>query len=222
MRKVRFIGLDVHADTIAVAIAEPSGDVRSVGGDSQPARVDPQAGEEAGAGRAIARLLRGGAHGVCRVLATDRTRRAVRGGGAHLGAREARRSRQDGPARRAETGAELPRGRLDARLGARRGPRSLARPRARQGGREERPVARAASAREVPAPAWASTAHGDQGLDAAPSDVGEERRAFRGKRRRRPPCWITSTKWTMWPGGSSGSSARSTRPCRRRPSGCAR
>ncbi len=31
MRKVRWIGLDVHADTIAVAIAEPSGDVRSLG-----------------------------------------------------------------------------------------------------------------------------------------------------------------------------------------------
>ena len=31
MRKVRFIGLDVHADTIAVAIAEPSGEVRSLG-----------------------------------------------------------------------------------------------------------------------------------------------------------------------------------------------
>ena len=31
MRKVRFIGLDVHADTIAVEIAEPSGDVRSGG-----------------------------------------------------------------------------------------------------------------------------------------------------------------------------------------------
>lgn len=31
MKKVRFIGLDVHADTIAVAIAEPSGEVRSVG-----------------------------------------------------------------------------------------------------------------------------------------------------------------------------------------------
>ena len=31
MRKVRFIGLDVHADTIAVAMAEPRGDVRSVG-----------------------------------------------------------------------------------------------------------------------------------------------------------------------------------------------
>lgn len=31
MRKVRFIGLDVHADTIAVAVAEPKGEVRSLG-----------------------------------------------------------------------------------------------------------------------------------------------------------------------------------------------
>ena len=31
MSKVRFIGLDVHADTIAVAIAEPHGEVRSAG-----------------------------------------------------------------------------------------------------------------------------------------------------------------------------------------------
>jgi transposase len=31
MTKLRFIGLDVHADTIAVAVAEPDGEVRSVG-----------------------------------------------------------------------------------------------------------------------------------------------------------------------------------------------
>ncbi len=31
MNNVRFIGLDVHAETIAVAVAEPDGDVRSVG-----------------------------------------------------------------------------------------------------------------------------------------------------------------------------------------------
>ena len=31
MSKVRFIGLDVHADTIAVAVAEPDGEVRSLG-----------------------------------------------------------------------------------------------------------------------------------------------------------------------------------------------
>ena len=31
MSKLRFVGLDVHADTIAVAVAEPGGDVRSLG-----------------------------------------------------------------------------------------------------------------------------------------------------------------------------------------------
>ena len=31
MKKVRFIGLDVHAATIAVAVAEPGGEVRSLG-----------------------------------------------------------------------------------------------------------------------------------------------------------------------------------------------
>ena len=31
MKKVRFIGLDVHADTIAAAVAEPGGEVRSLG-----------------------------------------------------------------------------------------------------------------------------------------------------------------------------------------------
>ena len=31
MRNVRFVGLDVHAETIAVAVAEPKGEVRSLG-----------------------------------------------------------------------------------------------------------------------------------------------------------------------------------------------
>jgi hypothetical protein len=31
MSKIRFIGLDVHAATIAIAIAEPNGEVHSVG-----------------------------------------------------------------------------------------------------------------------------------------------------------------------------------------------
>jgi len=30
MKKVRFLGLDVHAETITVAIAEPDGEVRSL------------------------------------------------------------------------------------------------------------------------------------------------------------------------------------------------
>ena len=31
MNNVRFVGLDVHAETIAVAVAEPGGEVRSLG-----------------------------------------------------------------------------------------------------------------------------------------------------------------------------------------------
>ena len=31
MSKVRFLGLDVHADTIAVAVAEPDGEARALG-----------------------------------------------------------------------------------------------------------------------------------------------------------------------------------------------
>ncbi len=31
MSKVRFLGLDVHANTISAAIAEPNGEVRSLG-----------------------------------------------------------------------------------------------------------------------------------------------------------------------------------------------
>ena len=31
MSTVRFVGLDVHAETIAVAVAEPSGEARSIG-----------------------------------------------------------------------------------------------------------------------------------------------------------------------------------------------
>ncbi len=39
MRNVRFIGLDVHAETIAVAVAEPDGEVRSLG--TIPNRPEP-------------------------------------------------------------------------------------------------------------------------------------------------------------------------------------
>jgi transposase len=41
MKNVRFIGLDVHAETIAVAIAEPGGEVRSLG--TIPNRPEPVA-----------------------------------------------------------------------------------------------------------------------------------------------------------------------------------
>ena len=74
MKKVRFIGLDVHADTIAVAVAEPGGEVRSLGDDPESPGVDPEAGEEARAGGVAAGLLRGGADRVCDLLAADGAR----------------------------------------------------------------------------------------------------------------------------------------------------
>jgi len=34
--KLRFLGLDVHAETIAVAVAEPDGEIRSMGTIANP------------------------------------------------------------------------------------------------------------------------------------------------------------------------------------------
>src|SRR5258707_13385611 len=31
MKRIKFVGLDVHAETIAVAVAEPEGEIRSLG-----------------------------------------------------------------------------------------------------------------------------------------------------------------------------------------------
>ena len=126
MSNVRFIGLDVHAETIAVAVAEPDGEVRSLGvipnrpesirklvkklGPAEQLRVCYEAGPT---GYVVYWQLT--ALGVtCEVVAPT------------LGARQAGRSREDGPPRRAEAGAELSRRRLDAGVGARRGARSAA------------------------------------------------------------------------------------------------
>ena len=73
MSKIRFVGLDVHAETIAVAVAEPGGEVRSLG--IIPNREDSirRLVEEARTGGTTAGLLRGGSHRIRGVLAADRT-----------------------------------------------------------------------------------------------------------------------------------------------------
>jgi len=55
MKRIKFVGLDVHAETIAVAVAEQEGEVRSLG--IIPNRVGSEAGQETGAGGAVAVLL---------------------------------------------------------------------------------------------------------------------------------------------------------------------
>jgi hypothetical protein len=54
--KLRFLGLDVHAETIAVAIAEPDGEVRSLGTIPEPLGIGTQADQEAGSGREESQL----------------------------------------------------------------------------------------------------------------------------------------------------------------------
>ena len=54
IEKLRFLGLDVHAETITVAVAEADGEVRSLGNDCRPRRVDPQVDQKTWTGRASA------------------------------------------------------------------------------------------------------------------------------------------------------------------------
>ena len=56
-KKVRFLGLDVHAETFAVAVAEQDGEVRSLGMIANRAESVRQTGKEAGADGAFAGLL---------------------------------------------------------------------------------------------------------------------------------------------------------------------
>ena len=154
MANVRFVGLDVHAETIAVAVAESTGEVRSLGtipnrpeavrrlvrklGPPDQLRVCYEAGPT---GYVLYWQLIGlGVH--CDVIAPS------------LVPVEGRRPGQDGSARCRETRAQLPRGRSDAGVGARCRARSAARSGAGAGGGEEGPTAGAPSARQIPVAPW--------------------------------------------------------------------
>lgn len=69
--KVRFIGFDVHADTIAMAVAEPDGEVRPLG--IIPNRLESirKAVAKLGPVPEAESLLRSGTYGLRPVLAID-------------------------------------------------------------------------------------------------------------------------------------------------------
>jgi transposase len=87
MKNVRFVGLDVHAETIAVAVAEVGGEVRTLG--VIPNRADS-------VGRLIRKLGKPEQLRVCyeagptgyAVLAVERVGREMRGGSPDAGAGE--------------------------------------------------------------------------------------------------------------------------------------
>jgi transposase len=78
MSKVIFVGLDVYAETITVAVAETSGEVRSSG--VIPNRLESirKMVHKSRDGAAAASLLRSRSYGIGSVLAADPTRRGVR------------------------------------------------------------------------------------------------------------------------------------------------
>ena len=120
MKRVQFVGLDVHADTIAVAVAEPGGTVRSVGVIPNRPESIRKLVKQLGSPERVRACYEAGPTGYVIYWQLTALGRAVRGGRTHLGAGEGRRSREDGSARCSEAGAELPRRRLDAGVGPRR------------------------------------------------------------------------------------------------------
>jgi len=56
MKRIKFVGLDVHAETISVAVAEQGGRLGRWG-NTESRRIDSEAGEETGVGGGAAVLL---------------------------------------------------------------------------------------------------------------------------------------------------------------------
>jgi hypothetical protein len=88
------------------------------GNDSESRGVGSEAGQETGAGGAVAILLWSGSDPVRVVLAADEDGSGVRGGSADVASGESRRSREDRPPGCVEAGAELSRRRVDGGVGA--------------------------------------------------------------------------------------------------------
>jgi hypothetical protein len=117
MSKVLFVGLDVHAGTIAVAVAETGGEVRSLGVISNRLESVRKLVGKLGRVEHLRACYEAGPRGY--VLYWQLTQLGVACEViAPTGAYQGRRPGEDGPARRREVGALLPRRRTDCGVGA--------------------------------------------------------------------------------------------------------
>src|SRR5215469_1878885 len=172
MSKVRFIGLDVHAETIAVAVAQS-------GCDSEPGGIGTQDDRQAGAYGTSAVLLRGWPHGLFSVLAVDADGGGVRGNRSVAGAVETGRQGQDRPKGCREAGALLSGRRVNAGLGSRRRARRAARSGAGEGSGEERSAASSSPAGKVSAAPRYPADECGSGMDPEVSQLDSDSREVR-------------------------------------------
>src|SRR5467141_2082793 len=107
MKRVKFVGLDVHAETIAIAVAEPGGEVRSLG--VIPNREDSvrKLVRKLGPVEELRFCYEAGPTGYVLYWQLTRMGGKVRSGCAHLGAGKIRGSRENGSAGCFEAGPEL-------------------------------------------------------------------------------------------------------------------
>ena len=91
----RFVGLDVHAETIAAAIAEKDQVARDLGTIPNREESIRKLVEEAHRGRRVGGLLRGRTDGLRAVLAADEAGDPLRGDRPHVGADQGRGSGED-------------------------------------------------------------------------------------------------------------------------------
>ncbi len=106
--KLRFLGLDVHAETIAVAVAEPDGEVRSLGTIANREDSIRKFIKKLGSPEQLRACYEAGPTGFVLYWQLAQLGVRVRGGSANAGSEEARRSREDGSAGCVEAGAQSP------------------------------------------------------------------------------------------------------------------
>ena len=104
--KLRFLGLDVHAETIAVAVAEPDGEVRSLGTIANREDSIRKFIRKLGSPEHLRACYEAGPTGFVLYWQLDAVGRQVRCGGAVPGSEEARRPGQDRPAGCIEAGTQ--------------------------------------------------------------------------------------------------------------------